>query len=113
MGDFLSNFKPEGLKNRALTLANYSLYRSNDNALELTSLSHQDFKVIYHPVFPGRSLRIKKSKFCDGGRLVNQFWRIVHVGPGGSSTMGLFLELGPSLKQLCEFGLIRPTQGHA
>ena len=134
---------------------------------ELASLSHQEFTTFSNPVFPGRSLRIKKSKFCDGGvkcvthlcgqdmdiRLTydlhlssaytgyidvnaNHFFfyffesrndpdtddvvlwtnggehgvslhrgifqraHLRFVGPGGSSTMGLFLELGASSKVL-------------
>ena len=35
--------------------------------LELASLSEDSFTIISHAAFPGRSARIKKSKFCDGG----------------------------------------------
>lgn len=38
----------------------------SSNTLELTSVSASHFTRLTHPVFPGRSVRIKKSGFCDG-----------------------------------------------
>ncbi|THH05832.1 hypothetical protein EW145_g4513 [Phellinidium pouzarii] len=88
--------------------------------LDLTSISSEQFTTFSHPGFPGRSARIKKSTFCDGG--VNSYTGYIDVGakhlffyffesrndpdtddvllwtnggPGGSSATGLFMELGP------------------
>ncbi|KAI5117301.1 hypothetical protein M0805_008565 [Coniferiporia weirii] len=88
--------------------------------LELSSVSSNEFTTFSHPAFPGRNARIKKSNFCDGG--VNSYTGYIdsgskhfffyffesrndpdnddvllwtNGGPGGSSAMGLFLELGP------------------
>lgn len=41
-------------------------YRTYTRTLEITTLSHEHFTILSHPAFPGRSIRIKKSKFCDG-----------------------------------------------
>ncbi|KAH8108845.1 serine carboxypeptidase [Phellopilus nigrolimitatus] len=93
---------------------------SRHGSLELTTVSSDHFTTFSHPAFPGRSARIKKSNFCDGN--VASYTGYIDVGakhlffyffesrndpdnddvllwtnggPGGSSSMGLFLELGP------------------
>jgi len=90
------------------------------SVLQLSSLSSSTYTRFSHPAFPGRSARIKKTDFCDGG--VNTYTGYIDVGtrhlffyffesrsdpekddvllwtnggPGGSSTVGLFMELGP------------------
>ena len=39
---------------------------SRTRTLDLSSLGSERFTTFSHPAFPGRSARIKKSKFCDG-----------------------------------------------
>jgi len=90
------------------------------SALQLASLSSSTYTRFSHPAFPGRSARIKRSDFCDGG--VNAYTGYIDAGarhlffyffesrndpnkddvllwtnggPGGSSAVGLFMELGP------------------
>ncbi|TFK48024.1 serine carboxypeptidase [Heliocybe sulcata] len=85
----------------------------------LSTLTDQ-FMVLGHPAFPKYSVRIKQSNFCDGSVAAYTgyidvearhlffyffesrnapdkddviFW--TNGGPGGSSSMGLFMELGP------------------
>ncbi|KLO18953.1 alpha/beta-hydrolase [Schizopora paradoxa] len=48
------------------------------SALELTSLSSTSYTRFSHPAFPGRSARIKKSDFCDGG--VDAYTGYIDVG---------------------------------
>ncbi|KAI0777169.1 serine carboxypeptidase [Trametes elegans] len=86
----------------------------------LSALSSSEFTRLEHPAFPRHSLRVKKSNFCDGEataytgyidvearHLFFYFFESRHDpdqddiifwtngGPGGSSSIGLFLELGP------------------
>ncbi|EKM51716.1 uncharacterized protein PHACADRAFT_150354 [Phanerochaete carnosa HHB-10118-sp] len=86
----------------------------------LEALSTAYFTVLAHPAFPHHSVRIKKSRFCDGTvdaytgyidvkarHLFFYFFESRHDparddvvfwtngGPGGSSSLGLFMELGP------------------
>ncbi|KAI8973142.1 serine carboxypeptidase [Trametes punicea] len=87
---------------------------------ELSSLSSTEFARLNHPAFPKHSVRVKQSHFCDGG--VRAYTGYIDVearhvffyffesrwgpdkddviywtngGPSGSSTIGLFMELGP------------------
>ncbi|EJD07215.1 serine carboxypeptidase [Fomitiporia mediterranea MF3/22] len=93
---------------------------SGARTLQLASIPADTFTSISHPAFPGRSARIKKSDFCDGG--VAAYTGYIDVGPkhfffyffesrsspdeddvllwtnggaGASSALGLFVELGP------------------
>ncbi|KAF9240280.1 serine carboxypeptidase [Melanogaster broomeanus] len=86
----------------------------------LSTLSVDAFTALSHPVFPNYSVRIKKSDFCDG--TVNAYTGYIDIqarhlffyffesrndpatddvifwtngGPGCSSSLGLFMELGP------------------
>ncbi|KAG7090430.1 hypothetical protein E1B28_009549 [Marasmius oreades] len=83
-------------------------------------VSESEFTTLRHPFFPKHSARIKKSRFCD--RTVNAYTGYIDIearhlffyffesrsspdeddvifwtngGAGASSTMGLFMELGP------------------
>ncbi|KAH9916737.1 serine carboxypeptidase [Epithele typhae] len=87
---------------------------------DLGLLSTSEFTTLAHPAFPNHNVRVKQSQFCDGG--VNAYTGYIDVearhlffyffesrrdpetddvmfwtngGPGASSTMGLFMELGP------------------
>ncbi|KAI0778827.1 serine carboxypeptidase [Trametes elegans] len=86
----------------------------------LHEVSTAAYTVLRHPAFPKHSVRIKESQFCDGG--VRSYTGYIDVearhlffyffesrrdpdsddvvfwtngGPGGSSALGLFMELGP------------------
>ncbi|KAF4622848.1 hypothetical protein D9613_001368 [Agrocybe pediades] len=86
----------------------------------LASLSSSQFTTLRHELFPHHSVRVKKSKFCD--ETVNAYTGYIDVGarhlffsffesrndplkddvifwtnggPGCSSSLGLFMELGP------------------
>ncbi|KAF8907721.1 serine carboxypeptidase [Gymnopilus junonius] len=86
----------------------------------LSVLSESEFTTLGHPAFPKYNVRVKKSHFCDG--TVNSYTGYIDVearhlffyffesrndpdkddvifwtngGPGGSSSCGLFMELGP------------------
>ncbi|KLO15312.1 alpha/beta-hydrolase [Schizopora paradoxa] len=88
--------------------------------LELLAISSEHFSQFSHPEIQGLSARIKKSQFCDGGvdsytgyidagtrHLFFYFFESrndpgnddvllwTNGGPGGSSSLGLFMELGP------------------
>ncbi|KLO15321.1 alpha/beta-hydrolase [Schizopora paradoxa] len=92
----------------------------NVGPLELLSLPSEHFIQFSHPEIRGLSARIKKSQFCDGGvdsytgyidagtrHLFFYFFESrndpdnddvllwTNGGPGGSSSTGLFMELGP------------------
>ncbi|KAI0367256.1 serine carboxypeptidase [Pilatotrama ljubarskyi] len=87
---------------------------------DLSALSSTDFAHLKHPAFPRYSVRVKKSRFCD--EEVNAYTGYIDIeahhlffyffesrrdtdaddviywtngGPGGSSSLGLFMELGP------------------
>ncbi|KAI5118997.1 hypothetical protein M0805_004407 [Coniferiporia weirii] len=86
----------------------------------LASVSNRTFTIAGHPSFPDYGIRIKKTRFCDG--TVNAYTGYIDVGtrhiffyffesrsspetddvifwtnggPGASSALGLFMELGP------------------
>ncbi|KAJ8515299.1 hypothetical protein ONZ45_g7277 [Pleurotus djamor] len=86
----------------------------------LDALVETDFTVFGHPAFPRYSVRAKRTQFCDS--TVNSYTGYIDIearhlffyffesrndpdkddvvfwtngGPGGSSAMGLFMELGP------------------
>ncbi|KAF9261716.1 serine carboxypeptidase [Marasmius fiardii PR-910] len=83
-------------------------------------VSESEFTIFHHPFFPKHSARIKKSRFCD--HTVNAYTGYIDIearhlffyffesrsspdeddvifwtngGPGASSSLGLFMELGP------------------
>ncbi|KAF5347055.1 hypothetical protein D9758_011617 [Tetrapyrgos nigripes] len=87
---------------------------------DLKLLSDSQFTSLSHPAFPSYGVRVKKSKFCDGG--VNTYTGYIDIearhiffyffesrrdpekddtifwtagGPGGSSALAVFLGLGP------------------
>ncbi|TDL20451.1 alpha/beta-hydrolase [Rickenella mellea] len=101
-------------------LLEFSTTQKPGDALELSSLSSEGFTRLSHPYFPKHSARIKKSHFCD--ETVNAYTGYLDIGtrhtffyffesrndpdtddvmlwtnggPGGSSSTGLFMELGP------------------
>ncbi|KAF9077923.1 serine carboxypeptidase [Rhodocollybia butyracea] len=87
---------------------------------DLSNVHDSDFSILGHPSFPQHSVRIKKSSFCDS--TVNSYTGYIDIearhlffyffesrndpdtddvifwtngGPGCSSSLGLFMELGP------------------
>ncbi|KAI0673817.1 serine carboxypeptidase [Trametes maxima] len=103
----------------------YQSYATYDAGLftpisDLHALTVSEYTTLKHPSFPKHSVRIKESRFCDGG--VRSYSGYIDVGarhlffyffesrrnpdtddvvfwtnggPGGSSSLGLFMELGP------------------
>ncbi|KAK0188280.1 serine carboxypeptidase [Armillaria mellea] len=86
----------------------------------LSLLSHDNFEMVSHPLYPKHSVRIKKTDFCDD--TVSAYTGYIDIearhlffyffesrsdpdkddvifwtngGPGCSSSLGLFMELGP------------------
>ncbi|THH00821.1 hypothetical protein EW026_g1775 [Hermanssonia centrifuga] len=108
-----------------LSFGNSATFESYDAQLfrpfeELSLLSNTEFTTLNHPAFPKYDVRIKKSDFCDG--TVRAFTGYIDIearhlffyffesrndpdtddvifwtngGPGCSSSVGLFMELGP------------------
>ncbi|KAI3611512.1 hypothetical protein WG66_002067 [Moniliophthora roreri] len=95
-------------------------HRRSNSQYDLDTLSDDNYTVLKHPEFPSYNVRIKKSRFCDG--TVQSFTGYIDIetrhlffyffesrsdpinddvifwtsgGPGGSSAVGLFTELGP------------------
>ncbi|KAI0644056.1 serine carboxypeptidase [Trametes meyenii] len=107
------------------TNAGQSTFSTYDDGMftpigELSHLSTSSFTRLAHPAFPQHSVRVKRSRFCDGE--VDAYTGYIDVearhlffyffesrrdpdtddvmfwtngGPGGASTVGLFTELGP------------------
>ncbi|KAF8649503.1 hypothetical protein AX16_005755 [Volvariella volvacea WC 439] len=86
----------------------------------LSAVSEVEYTTLSHPLFPQYNVRVKKSNFCDGG--VSSYTGYIDIqarhlffyffesrndpdhddvifwtngGPGCSSSLGLFMELGP------------------
>ncbi|KAL0062356.1 hypothetical protein AAF712_010767 [Marasmius tenuissimus] len=106
------------------TLASQNVFDHEGNLFtpveSLEFVSESEFTTLRHPFFPKHSARIKKSRFCD--HTVNTYTGYIDIearhlffyffesrsnpdkddvifwtngGPGGSSSVGLFMELGP------------------
>ncbi|KAK0448417.1 serine carboxypeptidase [Desarmillaria tabescens] len=104
----------------AATYQNYEDYGHATQSQSLSLLSYDQFTTLEHPLYPEHSVRIKKTDFCD--ETVSAYTGYIDIearhlffyffesrsdpdkddvifwtngGPGCSSSLGLFMELGP------------------
>jgi len=122
MKSLLSHLLIASISTASLAFRDQAVFSPVENVgpLELSTLQSESFTRFSHPEIQGVGARIKKSKFCDGGadtytgyidagtrHLFFYFFESrndpdgddvllwTNGGPGASSSMGLFMELGP------------------